>query len=200
MCNIFDLHQSLFVTLNFFYRKLYVRICFLHIQYFAIYKRTGKKRTLQKSPYISYKCNFNINWTLYWPSALCSSMARYSLASTSSLSLSSSSSHRVDTDSDSCCPDDTEVTRSCWVRFESYSWWVVSSIMSRSRDTEPCSRLLASVQKRDHTNQGIVKLINVIYFKKISVQKPSQVEQQGSVSKPELTSHVKQGIFQSYIL
>lgn len=150
MCNIFDLHQSFFVTLNFFYRKLYVRICFLHIQNFAIYKRSGKKRTSQKSLYIGYKYNFNIYWTLYWPSALCSSMARYSLASTSSLSLSSSSSHRVDTDSDSCCPDDTEVTRSCWVRFESYSWWVVSSIMSRSRDTEPCSRLLASVQKRSH--------------------------------------------------
>lgn len=55
------------------------------------------------------------------------------------------------------------------------------------------------LSKKDHTNQGIVKLINVIYLKKISVQKPSQVEQQGSVSKPELTSHVKQGIFQSYI-
>ena len=81
------------------------------------------------------------------PSALCSSMAKYSLASTSSRSLSSSSSHRVVMEMEPCCSDDTVVTRSCCVRFVSYSCCVVSSIMSRRRDTDPCSRLLASVKQ-----------------------------------------------------
>ena len=92
------------------------------------------------------------------PSALCSSMAKYSLASTSSLSLSSSSSHRVVMEMEPCCSDDTVVTRSCCVRFVSYSCCVVSSIMSRRRETDPCRRLLASVKTKERilTHHGIL--------------------------------------------